>query len=112
MSTSYRPSADSQDCAGSCSKLELQGKISSMKMLHVELDEGITVTAPEAVLFKAGSLGNIGDIIDIVCKLTGWCGGGGGGGGGKGDGCTTITIQNPDGSSTTIKQCPPKAVLA
>lgn len=30
----------------------------------------------------------------------------GGGGGGKGDGCTTIKITNPDGSTTEIKQCP------
>jgi len=29
-----------------------------------------------------------------------------GGGGGGGDGCTTITITNPDGSSTSIKTCP------
>lgn len=111
MSTSYRSGAAGEECTGSCTKLDLQGKISSMKMLHVEMDDGITVTAPEAVLFKAGSLGNIGDIIDIVCKLTGWCGGGGGGGGG-GDGCTTITIQNPDGSTTTIKQCPKKVGIA
>lgn len=94
---------------GASASLELQGRISSMKIMHAELNNGVTVTAPEAVLLKQGSLGNIGDILDIVCKLTGWCGGGGGGGG---DGCTTITIQNPDGSSTTIKQCPKKVGIA
>ena len=110
MSTSSESIAASQERLGSRTKLELQGKISTRKLLHVELDDGISVTAPEEVIFKQGSLNTIGDIVDIVCKLTGWCGGGGGGGGG--DGCTTITIQNPDGSSTTIKQCPPKKTIA
>jgi len=112
MNTSPESTAASQEYRVSRTKLELQGKISTRKLLHVELDDGISVTAPEEVMLKPGSLGTIGDIIDIVCKLTGWCGGGGGGGGGGGDGCTTITIQNPDGSSTTIKQCPPKQAIA
>lgn len=45
-----------------------------------------------------------GPIIDKLGDLI--FGGGGGGGGGKGDGCTTIKITNPDGSTTEIKQCP------
>ena len=43
-----------------------------------------------------------GPIIDTLGKLIF----GGGGGGGGGDGCTTIKITNPDGSTTEIKQCP------
>lgn len=89
-------------------KLELNGKMTSRSVVHVELADGISVIAPEEVIFKKGAMGEVGDIIDIVCKLTGWCGGGGGGGGGGG--CTTITITNPDGSSTTIKTCPPAKI--
>jgi hypothetical protein len=108
MDTSSESIASRVDRQISREKLELQGRISMRNLLHVELDDGTSVTAPEAVIFKAGSFGNIGDIIDIACKLTGWCGGGGGGGGG--DGCTTITITNPDGSTTTIKTCPAQKI--
>jgi hypothetical protein len=110
MKTSSQSIAAGREEEGSWTKLELRGNISSRNVLHVELDNGISVTAPEEVIFKQGSLKNVGDIIDIACKLTGWCGGGGGGGGGGGDGCTTITIQNPDGSTTTIKHCPAKVM--
>lgn len=106
MKTSSEPNASSQDVRAA---LELKGNISTRKLVHVELDDGVSVTAPEEVIFRSGSLANIGDIIDIVCRFIG-CGGGGGGGGG--DGCTTITITNPDGSSTTIKQCPAKGKIA
>lgn len=47
-----------------------------------------------------------GPIIDIAIDL-GKRILGSGGGGGKPKGCTTISITNPDGSSTTITQCPP-----
>jgi len=111
MGTSPESVATKQDSQAARTKLELQGKISKREMLHVELDSGVSVTAPEGVLFRPGALGTIGDIIDIACKLTGWCGGGGGGGTrNPGDGCTTITITNPDGSSTTIKSCPPTSI--
>lgn len=106
MDTSSESFASRPDPQIARAKPELQGRISKRNLLHVELDDGTTVTAPEAVIFKAGSFGNIGDIIDIACKLTGWCGGSGGGGGG----CTTITITNPDGSTTTIKTCPAKYI--
>ena len=92
---------------GSGAKRDFQGTISRTSLLRLELDDGISVVGPEDVVLKAGAVGAIGDIIDIVCKFID-CGGGGGGGGGGGDGCTTITIQNPDGSTTTIKTCPPK----
>ncbi len=45
-----------------------------------------------------------GPIIDKLGDLI--FGGGGGGGGKGGDGCTTIKITNPDGSTVEIKQCP------
>ncbi len=45
-----------------------------------------------------------GPIIDKLADLI--FGGDGGGGTKGGDGCTTIKITNPDGSSTEIKQCP------
>lgn len=101
MNTSHESTAARLEREVSRTKLELQGKISRRNLVHVELDDGTSVTAPEEVIFKPGSFGNIGDIIDIVCKFID-CGGGGGGGGG----CTTITITNPDGSTTTIKTCP------
>jgi hypothetical protein len=107
MSTSSESISVGQAQRITRTKIGLQGKISSRTLLHVELDDGISVTAPEEVIFKQGTIDTIGDIIDIVCKLTGLCGGGGGSGG---DGCTTITIQNPDGSTTTIKQCPAKQI--
>ena len=111
MSTSESNFANQEQ--GLRTKLELQGKISSRKILHMELDNGITVTTPEAMLFKPGFIDDVGTIIDIVCKFID-CGGktdGGGGSSGGGNGCTTITIQNPDGSSTTIKTCPPKKTV-
>lgn len=89
-------------------KSEVQGTISRMSLMRLEFDDGISVVGPESVVLKAGAIDDVGTIIDIVCKFVDCHLGGGGGGGG--DGCTTITIQNPDGSSTTIKQCPPKKI--
>src|SRR6266567_3911862 len=98
-----------QEIAGAA---QFEGRFSRRSMVHLELEDGLTVIAPEEVIFRKGAMSDIGDIVDIVCKVTGWCGGKDGGGGGGGDGCTTITIQNPDGSSTTIKTCPPKGSIA
>ena len=84
-------------------KPDIQGIMRTKNVVHWEMTDGISVIAPEDVIFKSGIVGIIGTIIDIVCKLTGRCGGGGSGG----DGCTTITITNPDGSTTTIRHCSP-----
>jgi hypothetical protein len=46
-----------------------------------------------------------GPIIDLVGELAGRLLGGDKAG--SGTGCTTIKVTNPDGSSTTITQCPP-----
>jgi hypothetical protein len=49
-----------------------------------------------------------GPILDFLGKVAGaLLDGAAKSGSGSGNGCTTITIKNPDGSSTTITQCPP-----
>jgi hypothetical protein len=72
----------------------------------MDLDDGTTIIAPEQVLFQRGAIDDIGTVVDIFCKLTGWCGGGGGGGGG-GKQCSKVVIA-PDGTITiTTYPCPP-----
>jgi hypothetical protein len=85
------------------SKLEFEGKISRQTSIQMDFEDGTTVVAPEGFSFNKSTLGDVGDIIDIACKITGWCGGGGGGSGGGGSGCYTIIL--PDGTKITI--CPP-----
>lgn len=83
-------------------KLEMGGRISKQTSIQMDFDNGTTFIAPENVAFTKNILDDIGDIIDIGCKLTGWCGGNGGGTSG-GSGCYTIIT--PDGTKITI--CPP-----
>jgi hypothetical protein len=59
----------------SCGHVDLKGKIARETLVRLELDSGSTIVAPEEMMFKPGAIGDIGDIIDIACKLTGWCGG-------------------------------------
>jgi hypothetical protein len=88
----------------------MQGTVATRAVVHMELTDGVSVSGPEEIMLRRTSLGFFGDIIDIVCRLTGACGGDTGGGtGGGGDGCTTIIIQD-GGGTTTITRCPPKLV--
>lgn len=75
MAKATQADTDVEEC---CGQLDLNGKISRESLVRLDLENGTTVVAPEAMMFKPGALGNVGDIIDIVCKLTGWCDGGGG----------------------------------
>lgn len=92
-----------EECCGS---LDLNGKISRETLVRLDLDNGTTVVAPEAMMFKPGALGNVGDIIDIVCKLTGWCGPGGGGPGPPVQRLCPKVVVTPDGTITiTMVPC-------
>ena len=86
-------------------KLEMGGRISKQTSIQMDFDNGTTFIAPENVAFTKNILDDIGDIIDIGCKLTGWCGGDNGGGGGTSSGSGCYTIITPDGTKITI--CPP-----
>lgn len=89
---------------GESKKLEISGKIRKLTSIQMDFDNGTTFIAPEDVAMTKSIIGDIGDIIDVGCRLTGWCGGGSGGGSSGGStGCYTIIT--PDGTSITI--CPP-----
>ncbi|MCI5144493.1 MAG: hypothetical protein D3923_02980 [Candidatus Electrothrix sp. AR3] len=89
-------------------ELEMEGNIRKLTSIQMDFNNGTTLIAPDDFVISKGILGDIKDIIDIGCKLTGWCGGGSGGSGGSRQGCYTIIT--PDGTSITI--CPPSKVIA
>lgn len=100
MAKASQSNAETKEC---CGNLDLQGKMSRESLVRFDLESGTTVVAPESIMFKPGALGDIGDIIDIVCKITGWCGGGGGGGGTPPVQklCPKVVI-TPDGTITIV----------
>jgi hypothetical protein len=88
--------------------VEVLDPLPRLRIVMPDTTEGTTIIETEGVTETIAFEIPWGPIIDfIVSKVK--TGGGGGGGGGGGKGCTTISITAADGSTTTIKQCPPPA---